>query len=118
MVMAMARKRETAADKLARQMQLLWQEHRAEFIARVDIIESAHASLAGGSHLNFAERVEAASSAHKLAGVLGMFGLQDGTQAARNIENLLTTDDTHSAAHLAAQLRPNITALRAAIVSR
>ena len=118
MVIQMARKKQTAADKLARQMQLLWQEHRLEFVARIDTIESAHKDLAKGKVLDFAQRAEAASSAHKLAGVLGIFGLKDGTQAARNIENLLCADEEHPADHLATQLQPNIKALRKAIVSR
>lgn len=114
----MALRKQTAADKLARQMQLLWQEHRAEFAERVEVIASAKASLSHGTPLSFVERAEAASSAHKLAGVLGMFGLKDGTDAARNIETLLTGDDAPSAEHLTEQLEPNLSALRAAIASR
>jgi HPt (histidine-containing phosphotransfer) domain-containing protein len=118
MVIQMVPRKKTAAEKLARQMQLLWREHRSEFVDRVERIESARASLANGLALTFAERAEAASSAHKLAGVLGMFGLKDGTEAARNIEALLTADEAHSAEHLTQQLTPNISALRAAIASR
>ncbi len=114
----MVRKKQTAADKLARQMQLLWQEHRAEFAERVEAIETARASLSNGMALSFVERAEAASSAHKLAGVLGMFGLRDGTEAARNIETLLMADEAHSVEHLTEELTPNISALRAAIASR
>jgi hypothetical protein len=47
-----------------------------------------------------------------------MFGLKDGTEAARNIEALLTADEAHSAEHLTQHLTPNISALRAAIASR
>ena len=118
MVIQMAPKDSTAAERLARQMQLLWKEHRAEFVERVQTIEAARESLENGEALSFAERAEAASSAHKLAGVLGVFGLKEGTQAARNIENLLTDDETDLGRHLTKQLDPHITALRAAIASR
>ena len=114
----MAVKESTAAERLARQMQLLWQEHRAEFVERVETIEAARASLESGLALSFVERAEAASSAHKLAGVLGVFGLKEGTEAARNIETLLTGDETGPGKHLTKQLDPNITVLRAAIASR
>jgi HPt (histidine-containing phosphotransfer) domain-containing protein len=112
------RTRQTAAEKLERQMQLLWQEHRAEFADRVDTIESARTSLVQGMALSFVERAEAASSAHKLAGVLGIFGLKEGTEAARKIETLLTADEAPPAEYLTRQLEPHISALRAAIASR
>lgn len=118
MVMQTESKERTAADRLARQMQLLWKEHRAEFVERVERIEAARASLESGLALSFAERAEAASSAHKLAGVLGVFGLKEGTEAARNIETLLTEDEGNPGKHLTKQLEPNITVLRAAIASR
>lgn len=118
MVIQMAPKKSAAADRLARQMQLLWKEYRAEFVERVERIEAARASLESGLALSFAERAEAASSAHKLAGVLGVFGLKEGTEAARNIETLLTDDETGAGKHLTKQLEPNITVLRAAIASR
>ena len=118
MVMQMAPKESTAAERLARQMQLLWKEHRAEFVERVERIEAARASLENGLALSFAERAEAASSAHKLAGVLGVFGLKEGTEAARNIETLLSEDEMGAGHHLTKQLDPNIMVLRAAIASR
>ena len=118
MVMQMAPKESTAAERLARQMQLLWKEHRAEFVERVERIEAARASLESGAALSFAERAEAASSAHKLAGVLGVFGLKEGTEAARNIETLLSEDEMGAGHHLTKQLDPNIMVLRAAIASR
>ena len=118
MVIPMTPTRQTAADKLARQMQLLWKEHRSEFVERVERIEAARAALEKGAVLSFAERAEAASSAHKLAGVLGMFGLPEGTEAARNIETLLTDDEDGAGHHLTKKLAPNLTVLRAAIASR
>jgi len=117
-VTRMVGRKPTAADRLARQMQLLWQEHRSAFVERVDLIESARQTLEKGSPLTFAERAEAASAAHKLAGVLGIFDLKEGTEAARTIEQLLSADETHAAPDLTHRLAPHIRMLRAAIASR
>jgi HPt (histidine-containing phosphotransfer) domain-containing protein len=55
-------------------------------------------------------RAEANSSAHKLAGSLGMYGYDEGTQIARKLELLLgtTTADAARLNELIAELRATI----------
>jgi len=90
----------------------LWARFLPEIRERVSVIESAIQSLAAGSLT--AERQEAAASAaHKLAGVLGTFNLQRGTELARALE-LQFSGAPDSAAHLS----PLISELRSIIETR
>jgi HPt (histidine-containing phosphotransfer) domain-containing protein len=54
---------------------------------RVDLLESAAAACAA-NRLSIEEQQAAAAAAHKLAGVLGTFGLAEGTALARELEVL------------------------------
>jgi HPt (histidine-containing phosphotransfer) domain-containing protein len=69
------------ADALAK----LWTKFLPEILDRVHILESAGAALSAG-RLGAEERGAAAAAAHKLAGVLGTFGLAEGTALAREAE--------------------------------
>ena len=55
---------------------------------RLALLERA-AELAAEGHLSPALREDAAMTAHKLAGSLGMFGYGEGTRIARSLEQLL-----------------------------
>jgi len=72
------------ADALAR----LWAKFLPEIEARVALIEAAAAALTSGS-LPDGQREAAHGAAHKLAGTLGTFGLQRGTELAREAEDFL-----------------------------
>jgi HPt (histidine-containing phosphotransfer) domain-containing protein len=66
-------------------------------------LETADAALAAGT-LTLPQRTEANGAAHKLAGVLGTFGLTKGTILAREAEILYSSEpetDPASAARLA-----------------
>ena len=80
---------------------------------RVAALEAAGTALTAG-RLSDDQREAAQSAAHKLAGVLGTFGLTKGTILAREAEMLCSGDaDPASAAQLtdiAAQLRSLIAA--------
>jgi HPt (histidine-containing phosphotransfer) domain-containing protein len=69
----------------------LWTRFRPEIEQRLGIIEAAAAALAGdsltGAQLTSAQREAAYAAAHKLAGVLGTFGLAEGTALARELEH-------------------------------
>lgn len=66
----------------------LWQRFLPDIIERVDVLQSA-AMAVSGSGLD-PDRQEAAQvAAHKLAGVLGTFGLTRGTELAREVESIL-----------------------------
>ncbi|TVQ57644.1 MAG: response regulator [Spirulina sp. DLM2.Bin59] len=66
-------------------MEKLWEQFREPILARLDQIEGAIAAAQGG---NLPDRLrwEAAQEAHKLVGSLGMFGLPEGSDLARQLE--------------------------------
>lgn len=63
----------------------LWTKFLPEIENRMAILESGARSLESGS-LSADEREAAHQAAHKLAGVLGTFGLHHGTELARQAE--------------------------------
>ena len=63
----------------------LWTKFLPEIENRMGILESAVRALESGS-LSGDEREAAHQAAHKLAGVLGTFGLHRGTELARQAE--------------------------------
>jgi HPt (histidine-containing phosphotransfer) domain-containing protein len=66
-------------------MNRLWVQFLPLMVERVAILEAVAAALAEGT-LTPDRRVEASGEAHKLAGVLGTFGLSEGTLLAREAE--------------------------------
>jgi len=86
----------------------LWKHFLPQIVERVVVLESAGRDFAEGG-LTEARRDGAQAAAHKLAGVLGTFGLSEGTILAREAEILWSGGaDPASAAQLieiAAQLR-------------
>ena len=95
---------------LAEAMSRLWAQFLPQIEERVSTLESAAAALAEGS-LTTTQCEEASSDAHKLAGVLGTFGLDRGTELAREAEQLYSSGQLSSSvsngrpAELASQLR-------------
>lgn len=69
-------------------MNQLWIKFVPQIEERVATLERASDAL-GAGELPLRLREEAHSAAHKLAGTLGMFGLEQGTALAREAENLL-----------------------------
>jgi len=65
----------------------LWAQFLPQMRERVATLEAAAAALAAGT-LKQAQREQANAAAHKLAGVLGTFGLTRGTILAREAEIL------------------------------
>jgi HPt (histidine-containing phosphotransfer) domain-containing protein len=88
----------------------LWKQSLPQMIERIDAVDAAVAALAGGS-LTVDQRAAANSAAHKLAGVLGTFGLTRGTVLAREAEMLFSSESENyeenlpTLQNLAAQLR-------------
>ena len=95
---------------LAEAMDRLWTQFLPQIEERVSILESAGAAIVDGS-LTPAQCAEASSEAHKLAGVLGTFGLNHGTELAREAEQLYSHGPSSSSildgrpTALAAELR-------------
>ena len=74
----------------------LWSRFQPEIEQRVAILDAA---TAAGSSLTRAQREAAHSAAHKLAGVLGTFGLAEGTALARELEHLFAPEGAPDAAN-------------------
>ncbi|MDR3726256.1 MAG: Hpt domain-containing protein [Terracidiphilus sp.] len=95
---------------LSEALDRLWIQFLPQMTERVSTLESAGSALAAGT-LSVEQRAEANTAAHKLAGVLGTFGLTKGTVLAREAEILYSGEpdaDQEDAARLtviAAQLR-------------
>lgn len=95
---------------LAAAMSRLWLQFLPQLDERVTVLEDAAAALAKGT-LTLIAREQATAAAHKLAGVLGTFGLAEGTTLAREAESAYSGEsltDFSAAirlAAIAAQLR-------------
>jgi HPt (histidine-containing phosphotransfer) domain-containing protein len=76
-------------NALDRALDSLWAKFLPLIEERVAVVESAAAAFAA-NRLSSDERQAAGAAAHKLAGVLGTFGLTEGTVKARELENLYT----------------------------
>lgn len=76
-----------AQNALSEALDNMWTKFLPQMEERVAVLEAAEAALAAGK-LTPSQRVEATSAAHKLAGVLGAFGLAKGTILAREAEIL------------------------------
>ena len=76
-----------ARSPLDEAMNRLWAKYLPQMQGRVGTLEKAAERLANGT-LNATEQEVAGADAHKLAGVLGTFGLKEGTELAREAESL------------------------------
>lgn len=68
----------------------IWQRYQSRISDQVHVLEEA--SIALRSHqgqLDGEQQTQSEQEAHTLAGALGMFGLHEGTESARQIEQLL-----------------------------
>lgn len=77
-----------AASQISEAMNRLWQKFLPQMEERVATLQSSAAKLASATRLTQEEQNSAAAEAHKLAGVLGTFGLKEGTDLAREAEGL------------------------------
>jgi HPt (histidine-containing phosphotransfer) domain-containing protein len=63
----------------------LWAKFLPQLQERVAVLEASAAAFSA-NHLSLSGQQEANAAAHKLAGVLGVFGLARGTALARELE--------------------------------
>lgn len=101
---------------LAAALELLWQRHLPEIEARLAILDSAAAAVAAAS-LTAEQQQAAHAAAHKLAGVLGSFGLSEATAPAREAESIFASDNP-PARENAGRLAALAASLRSVIESR
>ena len=85
----------TSREQLNKEINDLWQKHLPLMRSRIETIQLAVDALRK-SRLTQDLRAEAAREAHNLAGSLGTFGLQSGSDAAAEIEGLLSSRDALS----------------------
>lgn len=91
-------------------LERMWTQYLPQMQERVAVLERAADAFAKGS-LSAEEKQAAAAAAHKLAGVLGSFGLTRGTDLARELEVIYSRDSGPESSlepqlhSLAAQLR-------------
>lgn len=78
---------DTQGSPLAEAINRLWVKYLPQMEERVGTLRKA-AERAARGELTAIEQREAGADAHKLAGVLGTFGLKEGTDLAREAESL------------------------------
>ncbi|AFY54594.1 diguanylate cyclase (GGDEF) domain-containing protein [Rivularia sp. PCC 7116] len=71
----------------------MWQQYQDVMVQRMTVLQTAVTAVKTGKLTQELQK-SAGKEAHKLAGVLGMFGRETGTQLAREIEELLTAQDS------------------------
>jgi HPt (histidine-containing phosphotransfer) domain-containing protein len=103
----------TTPPAMAEALARLWTRFLPEIENRLGLLESAVRSLEAGL-LSGEEREAGHQAAHKLAGVLGTFGLHRGTDLARQAEVVLAGDAPASTGDLTAW----VAELRSLIESR
>jgi hypothetical protein len=109
-----------ADAKISEAMDQMWARHRSQILERVAVLDAA-ASAVSANSLTEAEREAAQTAAHKLAGTLGMFNLDRGTDLARELDLAYSSGSALAAASgahlasLAAELRTMIENRRAGI---
>ncbi len=96
-------------EKTASLLASLWHRNRPLLEERLSILDRAAAAATSGTLVEEI-REEAADTAHKLAGSLGMYGYEQGTLLARQLELLLdyATPDPIQITSLASQLRHSL----------
>jgi chemotaxis protein histidine kinase CheA len=90
----------------------LWQKNLPTIRERLDLLDR-FGSIAATGQLDEATRTEALNIAHKLAGSLGMYGYQQGTEVASKMERILkspTPETLTTLSALAVDLRNSLAA--------
>ncbi len=107
---------EDAAARIAARLTELWRTSKPQILERLTLLRSASASLTEDS-ANTEARTSGLEAAHKLSGVLGVFGLPQGSEIASSIEFLLKSAEPMTREDLSI-LRRRIADLDAAIASK
>jgi HPt (histidine-containing phosphotransfer) domain-containing protein len=105
-----------AQTALAATLDRMWVQFLPKTRERVAVLETAAADFAA-NHLSIEQHEAASAAAHKLAGVLGTFGLTRGTVLARELEIIYSRQNGPDPA-LAERLCSTAAEIRAIIQSR
>jgi HPt (histidine-containing phosphotransfer) domain-containing protein len=79
---------EAAAEKIASRLAELWQTSRPTILERMAVLHSTSEAL-GANPSDQQARDKGREAAHKLSGVLGIFGMPQGTEIASALEEQL-----------------------------
>jgi HPt (histidine-containing phosphotransfer) domain-containing protein len=107
---------DSSAKEMEELLQSLWTKNYGLLQERLKLIRDAHDRMAVGS-LDNQTRCNAESAAHKLAGILGTFGLPHGSALASKIETSLAAE-APAGLDFAPQLQSWLTELESIIASR
>lgn len=90
----------------------IWQRYQSRISKQVHVLEEASTALrTHQGQLEPDQQRQAEQEAHTLAGALGMFGMQEGTESARHIEQLLAMPKPLALEHVE-QFHQHVEALR------
>ena len=84
--------RMTSQDEVAKKVDALWHKHLPTIRSRMEVIALGLEALQRGD-ITEQLQITAAQEAHKLAGSLGAFGLNNGSDAAAEIEKLFSAEE-------------------------
>jgi HPt (histidine-containing phosphotransfer) domain-containing protein len=101
---------------IAARLAQLWRTSRPTIFERLAVLKTAHAALVANAG-DAAQRGEAREAAHKLSGVLGIFGLPQGSELAHHLEERLKSADALTASDLIA-MAGEIESLEALIAAK
>ncbi|MFT4111144.1 Hpt domain-containing protein [Silvibacterium sp.] len=82
----------SAEQKIQQALRGIWISSRATLEERISVLAQAQQALAAGALSPELQKL-AESAAHKLAGVLGTFGLPQGSALATKLERAFAADD-------------------------
>ena len=105
-----------AQSAMSQALDRMWAQFLPQMQERVDTLDAAAQAFAAGP-LSPEQQQEAQSTAHKLAGVLGTFGLTRGTELARELE-IAYSHQNDPDPQLAARLASTAAELRTVIAER
>jgi HPt (histidine-containing phosphotransfer) domain-containing protein len=86
-------------DQIDTVLAQLWQKNLPTIRERLDLLDQFGSAATTGT-LDEPTRVEALNIAHKLAGSLGMYGYQQGTEVASKMERILKSPTPETLATL------------------
>ena len=97
-------------EKIDNVLAELWKKNLPTVRERLNLLDNFGAAAASGK-IDEPSRLEALSIAHKLAGSLGMYGYQQGTEIASKMEHILKSPTPETLAtlrSLAVELRKSL----------
>ncbi|WAL59505.1 response regulator [Thermocoleostomius sinensis] len=97
-------------------MAQLWQQYQGLMMERLQVLQTAARAMSMGM-LTAETRQAASKAAHKLAGVLGMFGQDQGTQLARELETQLESANVEPSTNVPALVEQLAALLQIGVLS-